>query len=925
MKFHRELFDYTPSEKITVMLHDFNDFGNAGADAVPRNNIVVGIAPYRYVYETSPANERMNSTMNHELAHVVAMDKANSVDGFFRKVFWGKVAITPDNPISMFYSFLTTPRRYSPRWYHEGLAVFLETWMAGGLGRALGAYDEMVFRTLVRDQGRIYDLVGLESEGVKIDFQVGVNSYLYGTRFMSYLAYEFGPKSLIQWAARTNGSRGYFASQFKKTYGLSLNDAWAQWIRWENQFQQSNLKAIRTNPTTPIREILNQALGSVSQAFYDSSTAKVYTAMRYPGQIASIVEIDFTSGRTQKICDIKGPALYYVASLTYDPQNATIFYTTDNNDWRDLRSMNVKTHRGKTLLKDVRTGDIVFNQADGSIWGVRHYNGLSTIVRIPHPYKEWNQIYSWPYGQDVYDLAISPDGKLLTVSLIDVSGKQKLILLEISKLMSGDASFKVLFDFEHNSPENFVFSPNGKYLYGTSYYSGVSNVFRFDLAENDLSVISNCETGFFRPVPVSQDSLLVFRYTSKGFVPVMIASTPIENVSAIKFLGQETIDKHPLVKNWMAGTPTSVNIDSLTIYSGAYHGLANIGLASAYPVVEGYKDFAALGMRFNFSGPVGLHNLALTASYSIDNDSPDDEKLHLQLSYDYLNWEISARYNASNFYDLFGPTKSSRKGYSLSLRYKKSLLYDGPKRMGYTVHLAGFGNLETLPDFQNISAPFDKFLTFNVNYYYQDIRKSLGAVDDEKGFKWQIVANNNYVNKKLFPRAFTTLDLGVPLPFGHSSIWLRSAVGQSASKRSDRLVQFGQFFFGGFGNNWVDHLGEKRYREHYSFPGLELNEVGGTNFGKFMLEWNLPPLRFRRVGSPSLYATWLRTTLFASGLTTNFDDKSVRRELFNFGGQIDVRFSMLSHLKATLSFGYAAAIERHQDVSKEFMVSLKIL
>ena len=33
----------------------------------------------------------------------------------------------------------------------EGSAVFFETWMAGGLGRAQGGYDEMVFRAKVHD------------------------------------------------------------------------------------------------------------------------------------------------------------------------------------------------------------------------------------------------------------------------------------------------------------------------------------------------------------------------------------------------------------------------------------------------------------------------------------------------------------------------------------------------------------------------------------------------------------------------------------------------------------------------------------------------------------------------------------------------------------------------------------------------------
>ena len=77
----------------------------------------------------------------------------------------------------------------APRWYHEGIAVFVDTWMAGGLGRAQGGYDEMVFRVDgARRRAASTIRSASSSEGTKIDFQVEINSYLYGTRFMTWLA-----------------------------------------------------------------------------------------------------------------------------------------------------------------------------------------------------------------------------------------------------------------------------------------------------------------------------------------------------------------------------------------------------------------------------------------------------------------------------------------------------------------------------------------------------------------------------------------------------------------------------------------------------------------------------------------------------------------------------------------------------------------
>jgi len=365
--FHSRLFDFHPNEKVNVLLQDFGDYGGGGAAAVPSDYISIGIAPMRYVYETAPANERMNWLMNHEMVHIVALDKASTADRTWQKIFMGKVLATREHPLSMFYSYLTTPREYTPRWYHEGIATFLETWMAGGLGRALGSYDEMVFRTMVRDSSYIYDAVGLESEGKTTDFQGGANSYLYGTRFMSHIANTFSPERLLQWISRTDESSPYYSQQFSKTFGVSLDDEWSNWVAWERTFQRANLDSIRQYPVTPFRNIPVRTLGSVSRSFYDPARGKIYCAISYPGQVAHIAAIDVATGAIERLCDVKGAALYYVSSLTYDPSAGKLYYSTDNNKWRDLNVVDVKTGETAMLQQDVRAGDFAFNQADRSI------------------------------------------------------------------------------------------------------------------------------------------------------------------------------------------------------------------------------------------------------------------------------------------------------------------------------------------------------------------------------------------------------------------------------------------------------------------------------------------------------------------------------------------------------------------------------
>ena len=87
-----------------------------------------------------------------------------------------------------------------------------------------------------------------------------------------------------------------------------------------------------------------------------------------------------------------------------------------------------------------------------------------------------------------------------------------------------------------------------------------------------------------------------------------------------------------------------------------------------------------------------------------------------------------------------------------------------------------------------------------------------------------------------------------------------------------------------------------------------------------MFEWNLPPW-----GTPGAYLSWLRPALFATGLLTNMDSAPDRRKAASFGGQLDLRFTVLSALDMTLSFGGAVRTEPGVPSRSEGMISLTVL
>jgi hypothetical protein len=179
--------------------------------------------------------------------------------------------------------------------------------MSGGLGRAQGAYDEMVFRAMVRDNAVFYDNLGLVSEGSAIDFQTLTNAYLYGTRFISFLAYTRSPEQVIEWLRRGEDSKRYYSDQFKHVFGEKLEDAWDQWIAFEHDFQTANLTSVREYPITPGQHLTTQALGSISRAFVDEQANTLLAGFHFPGVVAHIGEISLEDGSLRRIEDIKGP------------------------------------------------------------------------------------------------------------------------------------------------------------------------------------------------------------------------------------------------------------------------------------------------------------------------------------------------------------------------------------------------------------------------------------------------------------------------------------------------------------------------------------------------------------------------------------------------------------------------------------------
>ena len=925
LAWQRRMFGWTPSEPTTILLEDRADYGVGNVYSAPHSALFVEVEPINHAFETFPASERMYSLMNHEMVHLMSFDVWTDEDDRWRRFFLGKVAPQRDDPETLAYSYLTVPRVNSPRWYREGGAVFFETWMAGGLGRAQGGYDEMVFRAMVRDDAHFYDPVGLESRGVQLDFQVVANAYLYGTRFFSWLAYTYGPEKVVAWYRRDPGSERYWADQFKDVFGVPVDQAWQEWIRFEHEFQRKNLARVREFPITPSRRLVGSAMGSVSRMYYDEATGMLYGGFRYSGVSDYVGALDTRDGSVRRLADIERAILYRATSFAYDATNGTAFFTNNNRGdlaHRDLMALDVRTGEVRTLMKRGRVGEIVVNPVDHSLIGVRHYNGFATLVRIPPPYDTWYRIYAFPFGVVPSDLDISADGRLLSATVEEVGGDQFLRVWELEKVINGNITPLSEFRFGQAVPEGFTFSRDGRYLYGSSYYTGVSNIFRYEVASGEVEAVSNAETGFFRPVPLADGRLIVLEYTAEGFVPAIIEPKPLKDVSAISFLGSELVEKYPEIKTWQVPPPSTVDEQKLITGKGPYVPLRQFALSNAYPVLQGYKDSVGIGYRFNFADPLNFASLSVMGAYTPAQSLPAEERGHVEVAGRYESWRAGFAWNPSDFYDIFGPVKRSRKGYAANLGYDWGLIYDEPQRLDLLFDFAYYDQIDTLPWAQNVSTNFSRLETAEATLRYTNVRRPQGALEDQSGWSGNLVFGANRANNDVTPQLRGNVDFGIPLPLPYSSFWLRSAGGFANGDRNNVAAKF---YFGAFQNNYVDDKEVKRYRNYDSFPGFDIDQISALNFVREMAEVNLPQYVFESAGTSGLFLNSLRSSIFAASLWTDPGNASVRKRYTSLGAQADLRLNVLSLYEMTLSVGYAIGYQGTQRTGSEWMVSLKIM
>ena len=927
---------YVPEAPL-LLLTDWEDDGNGGATPLPRSLIQIGMAPLSMSYYINPSIERYRQLFNHEYTHIVMADKYNRHDLNWRKFFGTKVGTDNAHPLSALWSYMSVPRWYVPRWYHEGIACFMETWLGGGTGRALGGYDEMYFRSIINENDKLFSVVGLETEGSTMDFQMGANAYLYGTRFVNYLAKEYGYDKLIRFYNRSADSRTFFGRQFKKIYGQPLRKVWNEWKEDEKKHQEENLAAVRQYPITETTPATEEPLGSVSPFVYNPETGKAYAAMSAPGSFGHITEVDMKTGKQRNVVSIAGLQLYNPAFVALDRNGGRLIYTWNNAKMRALAVYDLQKKKVVKKLKFQRVNNIVYDNTNDCLYGLFSNGGKQSLIRYDKDLENPEVVYAFPFGVSVFDIDVSHDGKMLSITTQGNNGEHTLQLFRIEDLANAIFKPEKLLTWDDCNIGQFRFSLDDSHLIGSSYYTGVSNLWQVDIATHETEMLSNTDIGLFAPLEIEPGKLLALQFERNGMRPVTLARNVVTDANAVKLYGQKAFERNQDTLATLSVLKDSLpQIEFGDVYNNitAYNVLKEMHFAGAYPTLTGFTDARAwnhvtpvLGYQLIFNDPVGLSSAKLSLGTSPWSNNDLKHQLHADLEWKYYFWTLKGAWNHTDFYDLAGPMRSSRKGYMASLAYDYSNSTISPYTRSWGFSVGAYGGMDALPMYQEIAIDggVHSLQTAAVYGKISKTRGSIGAVVREQGYELGAQGYNYLVDGKLYPSVEAAGDFGILLPIRNTSFWLRTAAGHNFG---DAETVFGNSYFGGFRNNRVDHRSAFQYRNSQSMPGTTIDAITAHSYTKAMAELNLRPIRLNNFGALFFYPTWIHCSLFGTGLST-WNPGSKHQMYYSAGAQVTTELVLLNYLKTTLSVGYGHLFApdgfQTNHHGNEWMISLKLL
>lgn len=495
---------YTPSSRTQIVLSDDTDFANGSANSVPFNTIRLYATAPEDLSPLGDYDDWLTELLFHEGTHVLHLDQVRGIPALFNAIFGNTWA----------------PNAVAPRWFLEGLAVYVETELTSA-GRLRSSIWDMYLRMDALED-RVLRLDQISND---VDRWPHGNAwYLYGSYFMQYVARKHGAGAIASMIDDyANDVIPYGLNRMaRRATGRTFTELYADFVAELRTRYAAQAEAIRASGLVEGVRITHHGEDARTPRFLPGGRV-VYFA----GDNRSLAALRTLDARTGAGVETLVP-LSGIGAAAPHPDGRQLVYSAldthrDLYAFNDLFVLDLESEETTRLTDGARAQEpdvspdgrrlaYTINSAGTTHLAVAELSDVSRTQRVLVRSGRFEQIYSPRF---------SPDGRTIAYSSWSAGGYRDIRLVDVA---SGRVT-GVTRDRAYDSGPTW--SADGQTLYFSSDRTGVANIYAWTRATGRLREVTNVLAGAFQPAVSPDGSRLVYvGYTSYGFDLFSLALDP---------------------------------------------------------------------------------------------------------------------------------------------------------------------------------------------------------------------------------------------------------------------------------------------------------------------------------------------------------------------------------------------------------------
>lgn len=578
------LLGHVPEDAIHVVLTDETDATNGFAQAIPQNTITLFAGIPEPFGALGDYDDFMWLLLVHELAHVVHLDTIGGASRYVN-AFLGKTL---------------SPNQVQPRWFIEGLAVYVESKVTSG-GRNRSALVDM----FVREQVLAERFPSLdEISTLTRRFPGSAFPWNLGGRFLEFIAERHGEGALAaishEYGARTIPYGLNIVA--RHATGKSFVELWEEWKESEVKKAIDLLERVRAEGGAREGERIDRPRGEIYHPRFSRTGRLAFLEVPRDGD-GELVFLE--PDRTTEILRVRTSR--GVGAFTPDGRRfvASVVDTHARRfSYSDLEIIDLSTGRRTRRTSGARIDAPDVSPDGDTIVAVQQNAGQSWLVTLSLEGTDAPAAFAVPpEGCEVSAPRWSPDGRSVAASLHTADGGRRIVTFDATTGRRRDLTRTRAQDLDP------VYSRDGRAIFFSSDRGGVFNIHRVDVATGRIARVTNVLTGAFEPaVDAVEGTLLFVHGIFDGF-----ELNFIEGEAAS--VGPDGLAVHPY-----ASRPEPAAWERPTAFPEERYASWETLLPRAYLPTSGFDGLGdTLGLLVAGTDAVGAHTYQLRFEYGLES------------------------------------------------------------------------------------------------------------------------------------------------------------------------------------------------------------------------------------------------------------------------------------------------------------------